>query len=185
MTTNVPVSSSERVISLDAEANGLGGQVFCVSGTVSSATEEIDRVTFRCPIVGDVDEWVRNNVLPAIDTVPISAVDYPDLLRQFRAWHERWAWLGLNTVAHVVWPVEARLLLDMYPGEEVWSGPYPLIDVASMLYQQGHNPVSVDEYLTKRGIGLPTDGGHGPHHPLYDCRAAALAHWDLLDQTVR
>jgi hypothetical protein len=163
------VSMLDRFISIDAETNGLAGRAFAVAMTLSDHTGELDHVVYRCPIGEDVDNWVAKNVLPQIEDVEVNCNDYDGMLHNLREARFPWAEDGTTTIGHVIWPVEARLLLDMYPGENIWSGPYPLVDVASVLLARGHNPLSVDDYLAEHGIPAP-DGS--PHHPLYDARAA-------------
>ena len=173
--------STDRIISIDAETNGLTGRAFCVAMTLSDHTGELDTFVRRCRI-GDVvtNPWVAENVLPAIADVPENCPGgYPqmlaDIFSTIEAWHEQ----GTDTamIAHVAWPVEARLLLDVYSGERVWNGPYPLIDVASVLLAKGHDPLSVDDYLAEHGIAAPEGS---PHHPLYDARAAERCFRHLL-----
>lgn len=62
---------SDKLISIDAESNGLAGRAFAVALTLSDSTGELDQAVFRCPI-GEVttDPWVVENVLPAIADVP-------------------------------------------------------------------------------------------------------------------
>lgn len=159
----------DRLISIDAECNGLPGRAFAVAMTLSDTTGELDRVVYRCPIDEPTDEWVAKNVLPVIEDIEINCTDYDGLLYNLRDRYQTWSEEGTPLAAHVAWPVEARLLLDLLPGQDVWAGPYPLIDVSSVLLAKGHNPLSVDGYLTAHGIPTP-DGS--PHHPLYDARAA-------------
>lgn len=160
---------TDQLISLDAETNGLPGRAFAVAMTLSDGTGELDHVVYRCPIDEPVEDWVAANVLPAIEDIETNCNNYEGLLNNLRHHYSTWAEEGTPLIAHVAWPVEARLLLDMLPGEQVWSGPYPLIDVSSALLAHGHNPLSVDAYLAAHGIPAP-DGS--PHHPLYDARAA-------------
>jgi hypothetical protein len=159
----------DRLISIDAETNGLPGRAFAVAMTLSDSTGELDRVVYRCPIDEPVDDWVTANVLPAIEDIEVNSSGYDNLLFNLREKHFEWSEDGTPVLAHVAWPVEARLLLDLLPGEDVWRGPYPLIDVASVLLAHGHNPISVDEYNAAHGIPAPSGS---PHHPLYDARAA-------------
>lgn len=73
-------------------------------------------------------------------------------------------------VAHVAWPVETRLLSDIYsqPGRE-FTGPYPLLDTAVMAAALGEpEPCSDDAYLTRHGIHVSGSA----HHPARDARAA-------------
>lgn len=161
------------IISLDLEANGLHGQIFALGATIHEDGREVDFVQCRCPIVGDVDPWVAENVLPALADMATLDEDYPTLLAH---WSEIFAFYAKPLViAHVAWPIEARFLWDAHR-DEPFSGPFPLIDVASMLHQAGEDPLSVDGYLRKHGIPLPAGS---PHHPLYDCRAAVRAYFAL------
>lgn len=162
---------TDRIISIDAETNGLGGRAFAVAMTLTDSTGELDTFLRRCPI-GEVftEPWVAENVLPAIADLPDNCPGgYPQMLADIGEQIAAWGGRDIPLIAHVAWPVEARLLLDVYSGERVWDGPYPLIDVASVLLAKGHDPLSVDGYLTKHDIPVPADS---PHHPLYDARAA-------------
>lgn len=164
------------IISLDCEANGLHGQAFAAAASVWVDGQEIETWEARCPIVGDVNPWVAENVLPAIADMPENAVDYQDLLARWRlifpGSHLRDDTLIL---AHIPWPVEARFLWDAHSAIP-FSGPYPLLDVAAMLHAHALNPLSVDDFLTSSGIPLPPGS---PHHPLYDARAAASAYFEI------
>lgn len=160
----------DRLISIDAECNGLAGRAFAVAMTLSDSTGELDHVVYRCPI-GDVtvNPWVADNVLPVITDAPETHANYPYLLADLEEKIAGWGGRDTRMIAHVAWPVEARLLLDVYSGEGVWDGPYPLVDVSSVLLARGHDPLSVDDYLRTHDIPLPPGS---PHHPLYDARAA-------------
>jgi hypothetical protein len=171
----------EMLISIDAETNGLGGQAFAVALTRSFPGKETDHSVFRCPI-GEavVDPWVAENVLPALAGVPVNCPGgYPQMLAALGEQIATWGGRVVPIIAHVAWPVEARLLLDVYSGKRVWDGPYPLIDVASVLLAHGFNPLSVDDYLTAHGIPAPEGS---PHHPLYDARAAERCMRHLLSK---
>lgn len=161
----------DQIISIDAESNGLAGRAFAVGMTLSDRTGELASTVLRCPI-GEavVDPWVTENVLPAIEHVPVDCPGrYPELLARVEQTISAWGGRAIPLIAHVAWPVEARLLLDVYNGQGVWDGPYPLYDVASFLAAYGHDPLSVDDYLTAHKILPPAQS---PHHPLYDARAA-------------
>lgn len=177
----------DRIISIDAETNGLSGYAFAVAMTLTDSTGELDTFVRRCPI-GEIviDDWVAKNVIPAITDIPVNCPGgYEQLLAEIGMQIDAWGGKAVPLIAHVAWPVEARLLLDVYSGKRVWDGPYPLIDVASVLLAHGHDPLTVDGYLTKNDIAGP-DGS--PHHPLYDARAAErcyrhlLAGWDDLQR---
>jgi hypothetical protein len=163
------------IISLDCEANGLHGQIFAFAATIHEDGEEVLDWQARCPIFGPVDPWVAENVLPALANMPETGSHYSDLIGEWRSLYEARDRESTLVIAHVAWPIEARFLWDAHSAMP-FSGPFPLIDVASMLHQAGEDPTSVDDYLVKRSIPLPTGTAH---HPLYDCRAAALAYFEL------
>ncbi len=113
--------------------------------------------------------------------MPENAVDYDDLLN---GWASRWRhWRRYHPdavlVVHVLWPVEARFLLDAH-ADDPGAGPYPIHDVAALLRPAGHDPTSVDAYLAAHDLPRP-DGS--PHHPLYDARAAERAYRHLTTPT--
>ena len=174
-------NDDSRILTVDAESDGLAGQVFCVAMNVTTALHgpvlELDSVVFRCPISPPVEPWVETNVLPAIADVDVDCADYRELLTKVLRWHRQWTELGVRTLTHVPWPVEARLFTDLYPGSAVWDGPYPLLDVAPLLFAAGYDPTSVDAFLQERGVAMPQGS---PHNPLYDVRAAATAWWHLV-----
>ena len=160
----------DTILSIDAESNGLGGMAFAVGISVTTGAGEIESAVYRCPIQGQVDPWVAQHVLPAIADIEVGYRDHWDMLREVRERffrHEQKT--ERSVIAHVAWPVETTLLSHMLVGGLVWSGPYPLIDVASVLLAKGFDPLSVDDYLRDQGIETPQGS---PHHPLYDARAA-------------
>lgn len=167
----------DTVISLDCEANGLHGMIFAAAATVYRNGVEVCHWQERCrlhPGNKPVDPWVAANVLPAIETMRVTVRYYDKILVRWREFYG--AYPEALVVAHVPWPVEARFLWDAHKAVP-FSGPFPLLDVASMLAARGFDPTSVDGYLRDHGLPLP-DGS--PHHPLYDCRAAATAYFHLI-----
>jgi hypothetical protein len=50
-----------------------------------------------------------------------------------------------------------------------FSGPFPLHDLATLLYANGHDPLSEDAYLNAHGLSRPAGVAHmRPHNPLFD-----------------
>jgi hypothetical protein len=170
----------DKAIFLDCEANGLHGTIFAAAASIQTRDHgETATWSARCPIVGEVDEWVAEHVIPALEDhdhgIPVDAYNPAVIM-------SRWADLysdlkddGYAVIAHVSWPIEARFLWATHANRP-FSGPYPLLDVAGNLDQAGYDPTSVDGYLLARGIQPPPGV---PHNPLYDARAEALAYWDL------
>lgn len=173
---------ADRIISLDCEANGLHGQIFAAAASIQTRQHgERWASQLRIPIDEPVDQWVTDNVLPALNRMTLGGVrEVPDGTGQDLAswWLDLYRPLrreGFQVVVHVGWPVEARFLWDAH-APEPFSGPFPLLDLAGLLDGAGCDPTSVEAYLADRGIPRPVGSAH---HPLYDARAAALAYWDL------
>ena len=185
-----PTPTDRHIISIDAESNGLGGYPFAVALTLNELVTgtEIEQVVFRAPIIGPVDPWVAENVLPAIADLPETAVDYSTMLGQalevWKRWmiaHELTGSPPPITLVHVLWPVESRLLHDMFPNEQVWGGPFPVIDVAGTLDAHGYDPKTVDGYMETHQMTPPPGS---PHNPLYDCRSAFMVYQHLIATAV-
>jgi len=161
-----------KIFSFDAETNGLWGQAFSIAALVYENGVEIARFIGRCPIEGDVNSWVAENVLPKMEDIPVTHNSYDELLADFAKFY-----LANKTNAHVIVhmgvPVESSLFRDMHSRGFIgdWDGPYPLIDVAGNLQQAGENPTSCDGYVAKYGLKV-TEGN--THNPLYDSEVAAV-----------
>jgi hypothetical protein len=169
-----------KVISLDCETNGLGGRAFCVAAILSDDSGELESWTARSPICGEVNGWVAEHVLPALTDVPEDHSNYWRLVVRWQEWYAkvREQHPDVLVLAHVAWPVETTFLRDAH-AENLFAGPYPLIDVAPLLLAAGHDPTSVDNYLVAHGLPKPEGS---PHHPLYDARATGRAFRHLVDR---
>lgn len=203
-----------QILTLDAESNGLGGQAFAVAVLRTGDDASVRaRHVLRCPILRNyrlhpdtdgIDPWVVANVLPGLADQEETHGDYESMCTDLREWWEVGPAAERLTsasppvvLAHVAWPVEARLLLDVFPdGASIMaSAPFPLYDLSSLLLEAGyHDPRSASGYAIDHGLdveaeaerlGLPAT----PHHPLYDdlvtdrvarhllARPIALAAW--------
>lgn len=174
---------TSSVFSLDAETNGLWGQAFAIAALVyDESGMEIGRFVGRCPIEGSANEWVRDNVLPQMEGIPVSHETYHALLADFASF-----WLANKdntaTIAHMAVPVESNLFRDLHVRGLIgdFDGPYPLIDIAGMLLMAGEDPTSVDSYAAKHSIGVDSAKFMGEtHNPLYDAAQAAVVYQHLL-----
>jgi hypothetical protein len=173
-----------KIFSFDAETNGLWGEAFSISAVVYDPNgREKDRVISRISDDHVTNKWVIANVLPEMQSIPVTHKTYFTMLRDFSEFYMRNK-QDADIVVHMGVPVEARVLIDMvrfgFIGED--DGPYPLCDVAGNLQQSGENPTSVDLYIKKHNIIIEGIDG-GTHNPLYDAIAAAKAYrrlrmWD-------
>ena len=165
-----------KIFSFDAETNGLHGQAFTIGAIVySSDGVEIDRFVARCPIDGEVNPWVKENVLPQIESIPQTHDSYEDMLKAFSDF-----WLkykdNADALVHMGQIVEAKIIKDAYKlgylGE--WDCPYGWIDI----YAYPEIKDSVDAYVKQNNV-IVNSITEGTHNPLYDCEVTAKAyfHW--------
>lgn len=164
-----------KILSVDVESNGLHGQPFAIGAICTSDTGLLDAYLARCPIDGPVDPWVAANVLPALADAPERWADYANMLRDFAAWYDDQQDGNPLVIAHIAVPVEARLFSDMVRvlNRDPFSGPFPLHDLATLLYAAGHDPTSADAYRTAHGLRMADAyEAMSPHNPLYDAAVA-------------
>ncbi len=166
-----------KILSFDAETNGLWGQAFSIGAVLFADGVIVEKFIGRCPIEEDVDGWVAENVIPEMAGIPVNYSSYEELLRAFMEWRSTRKENAIELV-HMGVPVEARLFLDAHKLGIIgdWDGPYPLVD-CSAIPEIGD---SVDGYNAAHGISpdaAELEGG--THNPLYDSVAAAVAygHW--------
>ena len=167
-----------KIFSFDAETNGLWGRAFSIAALVYENGVETARFIGRCPIEGEINSWVSENVLPKMEDILVSHDSYDELLKAFADFYKSNK-AEANIIVHMGVPVESKLFTDAhscgYIGD--WDGPYPLIDVAGNLQQAGENPTSVDSYVSK--FGLQVMEGN-THNPLYDSEVAAVVFMHLM-----
>jgi hypothetical protein len=157
------------VLCFDAESNGLHGEAFAVGGVVCREGRVIERFFARCPIAGDVDPWVRDNVLPPLADERETHATAREMRNAF------WVWLTTpreNTIVAVDcgWPVETGLLSACVADDpsRAFKGPYPLDEVASYL-----RAARLDPLASYAGVVLPNEAAQ-KHHPVWDATVSAL-----------
>lgn len=165
-----------KIVSLDAESDGLYGASFAIGVTVREDGVEIARFVGRCPYVG-TNEWVLANVVPTLAGMPITHTTSVELEEAF------WRFWMVHrddsvVIAHMPHPVESGLFrrcVERGLEARLWNGPYPSVhDVATLLLILGEPADSVDAYVAKYGLAVPQGESHNPY---YDAVVAALV-WD-------
>ena len=167
-----------KILSFDAETNGLWGQAFAVSAILMNENGEIEKqFVSRCPIEEEINPWVAENVLPQMEGIQETASSYKEMLSQFAEFYLANK-DGADVIVHMGLPVEAKLFIDMHTMGIIgdWDAPYPLIDISAFPEISD----SVDGYNAKHGLdeNIPNFDG-GTHNPLYDSYAAAVAYRDI------
>lgn len=171
--------SKSPIMVFDVESIGLHGDGFAVGLVVIEGGQEVDSCFYRCQpssVSGRKEsfDWVEANVIPSLDHQ--IACKFSNGLgicppREVRDlfWNRWMSWRGNGAIlaADCPWPVESRFLrqcvLDDFPDRE-WLGPYPLIDIASVRFAAGLDPLGTTSRLEDE---LPV------HHPLADARQSA------------
>ena len=174
-----------KVFSFDAETNGLWGDAFAISAAVYEDGKLVADFTAYLGPDGITDDWVKDNVLPKLDGLEQTHDSYDAMLADFASFymeHKKDA----DIIAHMGVPVEAKVLLDMHQKGYIgdWDGPFPFLDVASVLKAKGFDPTSVDSYNKEFGLmeGRAEAEGLEAHHPLYDSVAAAVCYMHLMSE---
>ena len=166
-------------ISVDAESDGLWGNIFSVAGILYDDNGlELDRILLKIPTHSITNEWVIQNVLPTLKRIDITNDTYEDMLNQFANWYKNNKENSI-VIYHMGHIVEAYLFREMhrlgYIGD--WDAPYTPIEVSEVLRQKGYDPDSVDKYISEKSITIEDYGT--THNPLYDCEATAKAYFSL------
>jgi len=120
-------------------------------------------------------EWVRKNVTfsdSARRMYSVSAVR-----QAFWSLWAKWKKLGATLAADCCWPVEARFLAacvdDLHASRE-WEGPYPLLEISTVLLCAGQGPLAVYGRLPSE---VPA------HSALSDARQSARLLLEALSRT--
>lgn len=178
------LNDDSKILSFDIETNGLHGQAFAVSGVIVDAKGDIvEQFNGRIPIEGPIDEWVKANVLPAIQDMTINYKNYEELKEAFWQWFKTAHPESDYVVVNNGYPIEYRFLLDCQNAnitERYWEHPFPILDLTSLLIQVG-----VESNIDKQNFVKEFLASHTrqTHHPLQDATITALAAFKALRQS--
>lgn len=177
------LSEDTKILSFDLETNGLHGQAFAVGAVVVDAKGNIvDQFSGRTKIDGQVDEWVKANVLPVIEDMQINYKNYENLREAFWQWFKAAQEKSDYVVVSNGYPVEYRFLLDCQNAnieERYWEHPFPILDLTSLLIQIGEQSNYDKQNFVKEFLSEHTRKNH---HPLQDATITALAAHKALKQ---
>lgn len=160
----------------DVESIGLHGDAFSIAWVVidyAGVKQEEGCLAYDRQLADgyDIDRlWVNENI-PPIEPNCSSLEEMQDLF--WNKWVE-WHLKGASAVTDCGWPVETNFLsscIKAKPVDRKWSGPYPLLDISSIMLAHGLNPVESTPRLPDE---LPL------HHPLMDARQSARQLVELL-----
>lgn len=161
-----------RIFSVDAETNGLYGDVWAIGAVVLDEDGEVVD-EFRAQLnPGHVtDPWVRKHIVPVVDLPRMSTGSMFDEFWRF--------WLAYREsticVADFGAPVEAGLFrrcVEEDLAERLWLGPYPMHELGTALLLAGVDP----DVNRREFAGRPDLVQHDP----YDDALAAGLCWQRI-----
>lgn len=184
-----------KILSFDAETNGLWGQPYAIAAVVYECVptvygdarnhfgpqpkwQKVAEFTLQCSVI-PVNEFVSKN-MEQIKDIPFAS-SYEELLSKFAEFYNTHNTSETKFIVHMGYIVESFLIRELYNhgfiGE--WSGPYsetlaPWHDVSQDLEKAGLNPARIDEYIANNNLMKIN-----AHNPLYDCEAALLTYLHL------
>ena len=141
----------KKFVLVDAETDGLYGDFLTVA---MKAVDETGKVIERGywgvkkAILSVKEPWVKDNVVPILGDYEDCESEEVLLQRVWDFWmrHREEACV----VADVPYPVECRLFqkcVEQNPEERTFLAPFPLLDLASMLYVKGIDPLTARREL--------------------------------------
>jgi hypothetical protein len=167
------------ILSFDIESNGLHGEAFAVGAVLMRSDGTIhDEFVGRCPVVGELDPWVRDNVLPPMTGIPETQGDGRSLRDAFWHWYTTSKPHADIVLANNPYPVEARFLIacqEDLPAKRQLEHPFPLIDLASLLLGVGVRTRDEREKFAREAIAKASaDAADLSHNPRWDAWATAV-----------
>lgn len=170
------VTDKTKFLSFDLETNGLHGEAFAVGAVVVDAAGNIhDQFSGRAEIVGKVDEWVAERVIPVIGDMDITHSSYKHLRDHFWAWFVSAQEKADYVLVNNGYPVEYRFLLQCQEDnidERYWQHPFPILELSSLLLASGQDIQGTKNRIMSTFVG---ESQGSPHHPVYDAKVAAGA----------
>ena len=149
-----------KLFFVDAETDGLYGAFLSVAVVVTTADcREVERSYYgiRRENLHVRDPWVREHVLPIMGDY-IACEDEAELLEQVWKLWEKYR-KEAYAIGDVISPVEARLFAECARSDSrrTFLAPYPLLDLSSLLYANGIDPLEERSRLLG---GLPEGKEH-------------------------
>lgn len=168
------ISAKTKLLSFDLETNGLHGKAFAVGAVMMDAQGSVlSEFSARARLTEKVDDWVKENVLPAIADMPITHDNYEGMREAFWEWYLDAKEQADYVLVNNGYPVEYRFLLDCQEAsleERYWQHPFPILELSSILLMAGHGTGQSKRLLKK---SLDGDYGHRLHNPIDDAKLAA------------
>jgi len=176
------LTSDSKILSFDLETNNLHGQAFAIGAVVTDGHGKIHSdFTARCPIKGEVDDWVQANVLPVITDIPQTHGTYESMREAFWRWY-----LSVEPGVDYVlvsngYPVEYSFLLDCQRADledRYWKHPFPILDLTSLIVARAEGDINAYKGRVRNVVGKQFL--YRPHNPVDDAKLAVLMAFESL-----
>lgn len=163
-----------KIISLDAETNGLWGQPFSIGAVLYQDGQEMESFFARIPNEFVDVQWCIDNVLPVLE--PVTHQTRNEMYQAFADWYNLHR-KDATVLWHMGHVVEAFMFRELVGGGFIgeWDAPYTPIEVSEVLRMKGFDPSSVDTYAAQAGLKIPGK----THDPVFDSRVAAEVYFHL------
>ena len=169
--------TTKKILSIDAETDGLWGNPFWVAAILYKNRKEVDKINVAIKNPQIEEEWVKENVLPKLRKCKnVTFVDsYEKMLAVFSDFYNKYK-KDVEILWHMGHIVESHLFREMHRIGFIgdWDAPYTPIEVSEVLRENNEKPDSVDSYIKKHNIAVNNYGS--THNPLYDCEVAFKAY---------
>lgn len=172
------ITKSTPFFFIDVESIGLYGDAYAVAGAIFQngdiipQTEFVLAIPMECASGTVADRrWVMTNcprIQPTHETAEAMMAEF------WKRWLEAKAqYPNLLMAGDVIHPVESKFLTDCIraTGVDPFSGPYPLVDIASLILACGGDPL---KRHARGPMELPE------HSPMADVRHSATRLWAAL-----
>lgn len=142
-----------KLVFVDAETDGLyGGFLTVAMVAVDENGVELEHAYYGLDRKHMViqEEWVREHVLPVLG-------DYEECGSEEELLEKSWSfWMKYASdayaIADVCYPVECRLFsacVERDREKRCWQAPFPLLDLSSLFYARGVDPLTERRQLAK------------------------------------
>ena len=169
-----------KIMTLDVESVGLHGEGFAVGWSIRDQEKrEIVAGYLGCPIdtaKGEESDrqWVIENICPHLPEP--NCVNPVEVRNRFWEQWLKWRDQGYIPWADCGWPVEANFLSACVQdnwSDRCWAGPYPLMEIATVLQMAGMDPLGKYPRLPDE---MPV------HHPTCDARQSGRILFEAMEK---
>lgn len=174
---NDNTKQEKYILSIDAESDGLWGEIFAIGAIVyDSRGEEVDSFSLRVDDDYVCNRWCKENILPHINHMEF-ADSMDDLLERFAGFYNKYR-ESCDVLWHMGHVVESYLFRCCVDRGLIgmWDAPYTPIELSTILRANKLPVDTIDYMVDDKDLSVANSV---PHDPLYDCEVAAKVYFYL------